>query len=109
MFVCFFVSLQPIVTVITMFGYFLKYWIEKYTLFNRYKRPVPGTSFVSDSMNKFVRIGPLIYSLGSLTWSNLSPGGIPPEALIPNLICVGFSVIIIVFPIDSMIFGLFFN
>lgn len=53
------------------------YWIQKYCLFNRYRRPVPGTDFVNSAVYRMIMLGPLTYSLGSLTWSNLSPEGIP--------------------------------
>lgn len=78
MFVCFFVSLQPIVSIIALLGYFLMYWVEKYCLFNRERRPVPGTDFVNKTVYQLVFLGPLMYSLGSLTWSNFDPNGIPP-------------------------------
>lgn len=105
MFVCFFVSLQPIVSIIALLGYFLMYWVEKYCLFNREKRPVPGTDFINKAVYQVVFLGPLMYSLGSLTWSNFDPNGIPPEAIIPNLIAVLFSVLLIILPINTLIVG----
>jgi hypothetical protein len=78
MFACFYVSLQPIVSFIALIGIFLIYWVHKYCLFNRYKRPIPGTDFVNDAIYQIIFLGPLVYSLGSLTWSNFDPKGIPP-------------------------------
>lgn len=103
MFVCFFVSLQPVISIIALIGYILMYWAQKFTLFYRYKRPVPGTDFVNKVVYQLICIGPLIYSLGSLTWSNLDPNGIPPEALIPNLVAVAFSSLLIVMPMNPII------
>ena len=103
MFACFYVSLQPIVSFIAIFGIFLYFWVQKWCLFNRYKRPIPGTDFVNDAIYQIIFLGPLIYSLGSLTWSNLDPSGIPPEALIPNLICVGISSLLIFVPMDVIL------
>lgn len=77
MFSCFFVSLQPIITAVALVGYFLMYWVEKYSLFNVYKRPIPGTDFVNNAIFRITCLGPLVFSFGSLTWSNLSPNGIP--------------------------------
>jgi len=77
MFVCFFVSLQPIVIVIALIGYFLMYWVQKYCLFNRYKRPIPGTNFVNQAVYQIIFMGPFVYSLGSLTWANFAENGIP--------------------------------
>ena len=39
---CFFMPLQSIVIVFSIAGLFLNYWAQKYCLFNRCKRPVPG-------------------------------------------------------------------
>jgi hypothetical protein len=50
-----------------------------------------------------------MYSLGSLTWSNLTPGGIPAAALVPNLIALGLSVIIYCIPYNTIIMGSCFS
>lgn len=72
-------------------------------MFYRYKRPVPGTDFVNSAVYHLIFLGPLIYSLGSLTWSNFDPNGIPPEAIVPNLLAVLFSVLLIIVPINPII------
>ena len=107
LFVCFFVSLQPVISLFAIMGYFLMYWGQKYCLFNRYKRPVPGTELINIAMYQLIYIGPLMYSLGSLTWSNFFPDGIPKYALLPNLIALGVSVVILLFPYN-LIFNLAF-
>jgi hypothetical protein len=104
MFVCFYVSLQPIISVIALIGYFLMYWVEKYSLFNRYRRPVPGMDFVNNAVFKMVSLGPIVYSFGSLTWANFSPNGIP-EAIIPNLIALAVAVVLFAMPFNSIILG----
>lgn len=103
MFVCFYVSLQPIISVIAMLGYLMMYWVEKYSLFNRYRRPVPGMDFVNNAVYRMISFGPIVYTFGSLTWANFSPNGIPPEAIIPNLIALGVSVILFCLPFNSII------
>lgn len=105
MFVCFFVSLQPIAPVCALVGYLLMYWAQKYCLLNRYKRPIPGTDFVHKAVYQIIYLGPLVYTLGSLTWSNLSPSGIPPQALFPNLVSLGFSILILIVPFPTIIVG----
>jgi len=105
MFVCFFVSLQPIAPFFALIGYLCMYWAQKYCLFNRYKRPIPGTDFIHKAVYQIVYLGPLTYTLGSLTWSNLSPTGIPPEALYPNLVAIGFSILILIVPFPTIITG----
>lgn len=103
MFACFFVSLQPIVSVICLLGFLLMYWVQKYCMFNRYKRPVPGTDLVNTAVYQMIFGGPLIYSLGSLTWSNFDPNGIPKEALLPNIIAAVLSGLLLVLPINTII------
>jgi hypothetical protein len=98
LFVCFFVSLQPIICVFALLGFFLMYWSQKYCLFNRYSRPVPGTDLINISMYQLIYAGPLLYSIGSLTWSNFFPDGIPKSALLPNLVAVGISILILLIP-----------
>ena len=77
LFTCYFVSLQPIITFFAFFGKGLMYWAQKYTLFNKMQRPVPGTDLVNVTMFQLILTGGFIYSLGSLTWSNFMPDGIP--------------------------------
>lgn len=109
MFVCFFVSLQPIVSVIALLGFAMMYWVQKYCMFYRYKRPVPGTDFVNRAVYQIIFLGPLIYSLGSLTWSNFDPKGIPAIALLPNLIAVVFSVLLVLIPMNTIVAGCCFK
>jgi hypothetical protein len=106
LFVCFFVSLQPILPLFAVTGYFIMYWTQKHALFNRMRRPVPGTDLVNTAMYQLLFLGPMVYSFGSLTWSNFFPGGIPKEALIPNLVALGISIFLSIFPIN-MIFDCF--
>jgi hypothetical protein len=103
MFVCFFVSLQPIAPIFALFGYFLMYWAQKYSLFHRYKRPIPGTDFIHKAVYQIIYLGPLMYTLGALTWSNLDPKGTPVNALIPNLVSLAFSLLILLVPFPTII------
>jgi hypothetical protein len=72
-------------------------------LFHRYRRPVPGTDFINKAVYQLIFFGPLIYSLGSLTWANFDPNGMPPEALLPNLLALLFSVILVILPMNTVI------
>jgi hypothetical protein len=103
MFVCFFVSLQPIIPIIALLGYLMMYWVEKYCLFNRYRRPVPGTDFINKAVYQLIFLGPLVYTLGSLTWANFDPNGTPPEALLPNLLSLLFSVLLLILPMNTVV------
>ncbi len=80
----------------------MNYWAQKYCLFHRCKRPVPGTRILYDTMVQFVYAGGLFYSLGSLAFINLIPKDIFEKelnfALIANLIAVGISTISLFIP-----------
>lgn len=82
------------------------YWAQKYSLFNKMKRPVPGTDLVNVTMFQLIICGGVAYSLGSLTWSNLIPGGIPKSALIPNLVALGISLTMILLPYNAILLSL---
>jgi hypothetical protein len=109
MFVCFYVSLQPISTFSALIGFFLMYWVQKYCMFYRYRRPVPASDFINQTAYQIIHFGPFMYSLGSLTWSNFMPGGIPEDAIIPNLIALGLSILIIIVPLKLILVACFFQ
>ena len=104
LFVCFFVSLQPIVCMFAVFGYLLMFWAQKWALFNRMRRPIPGNDLINTALAQLVFLGPIIYSLGSLTWVNFFPEGTPKYALLPNLIALGISLLMWILPL-SLIFS----
>lgn len=86
----------------------MMYWAQKYSLFNRARRPIPGGDFIHLALYQLIYMGPLAYSLGSLTWSNFFPDGTPKSALLPNLVALGVSVFILLIPANIMakfIFG----
>lgn len=109
MFVCYFVSLQPICVFFALAGYFFMYWVQKYCIFYRYRRPVPSSDLVNKAAYQIIMFGPLLYSLGSLTWSNFIPGGVPTSALLPNLIALGVSIVILILPLNTLIVSCFFS
>lgn len=79
------------------------YWVQKHSIFNRYKRPVPGGNIIDKAMFQFIDFGPIVFSLGSLTWSNFLPDGEPKYALVPNLISCGVALITFIFPYHKFI------
>lgn len=105
-------SLQPIIILFAICGYFLNYWAQKYCLFHRCKRPVPGTRILYDTMVQFIYAGGLFYSVGSLCFVNLIPEDVFKNkinaALIANLIAVGVSIFSLFIPFSflyEIIFG----
>lgn len=88
-------SLQPIIIVFAITGYFMNYCAQKYSLFHRCKRPVPGTTILYDTMVQYIYAGCLFYSFGSLTFINFIPDDLFEDkinsALVANIIAVGLS------------------
>lgn len=50
LFVCFFVSLVPIIPLFAVIGYLALYWAQKYCVLNRYKRPSQGNTDINGQM-----------------------------------------------------------
>lgn len=74
------------------------YWIQKYSLFNKSQRPVPGTDIVSFTVYQMLYLGAGFYALGSLTWSAFVNDDSFRNALLPNLIAAGIGILIFLFP-----------
>ena len=70
LFTCFFASLQPIIIVFALTGMILMFWTQKYSIFNRCRRPSAGNRTINRAMYPLIYLGPLFYSLGSFTWSS---------------------------------------
>lgn len=102
LFTCFYMSLQPIIIIFTLGGYLLMYWAQKWTIFNRSKRPVPGTDLINVAMGQLILLGGIFYALGSLCWMNFFPEALPAEALVPNLIALGFGILLFLFPFNAL-------
>lgn len=49
------------------------HWAQKYSLFKRCQRPVPGTKILNTAMSQMIYFGTIAFSLGSLTWANFLP------------------------------------
>lgn len=106
LFTCFFMSLQPIIIIFAICGYVINFWVQKYCLFHRSKRPVPGTRILYDRMVQFVYAGGLFYSVGSLCFVNLIPENLFEnkinQALFANLVALGVSVLIMLVPFSAV-------
>lgn len=70
LFCCFFCSLQPIVVVFGITGLSIMFFAQKYSLFNRSRRPVPGNNFINTAMYQLIFLGPAFFTIGSFCWSN---------------------------------------
>lgn len=97
LFICYFTSLQPILPIFGILGFLWMYWAQKYSIFYRMQRPIPGNDMVNTAMHQLIYMGPLVFTLGNLTWSSFLGEG-PDEALAPNIISLALSFILAVFP-----------
>lgn len=100
LFTCFFASLQPIIAIFAIFGLTLMFWAQKNAIYGRYKRPVPGTTTINNTMYQFIYLGGIFFSLGSLSWASFFPQGAHNRGFIPNMVCLGISVIMFLLPYD---------
>jgi len=57
--------LQPAVTIFAVIGAFLMYWAQKFTLFYRSKRPIPGTNLINIITSQIIAGGGLFYAIGN--------------------------------------------
>lgn len=101
LFTFFYAPLEPIIIVFTLFGLIIMYWLEKYSLFYRCSRPVPGNRMVNISMNKYIALGPVLFGIGCLIW----PYVINKEiiALTPCIIAIVFATIIGFLPLEKIV------
>lgn len=67
-FTCFYLSLQPIIAAFSAVGLFLMYWVDKYEMIRRSKRPPPGSDIVHHTLLQFIYLCPLLFCLGALVW-----------------------------------------
>jgi hypothetical protein len=103
LFVCFYVSLQPVVVIFGLIGLSLFYLTQKWNLLNRFKRPIPGTGMIDRAVFQLVSLGPIFYSLGALTWSHFlaTPSSVPMS--VPNILAACLSAILFIFPIYTIL------
>lgn len=90
------------------------YWVQKYCFFYRYRRPTPGTDFVNNAVYQLIFLGPLLFSFGNITWSNLdvlsgNPDDNPYKPLVPNLVAISLSALLLFVPVNTIIIGCCFE
>lgn len=101
LYVSFYISLQPIISLIAVFGLFMMYYAQKYVLFYRSARPRPSSDLLNESLNKILYFCICAYALGSLTWTNFLKN--EQSVLVPNLISLGLGVLVYLLPFGSII------
>ena len=107
LFTCFFVSLQPLISFFAIAGLGITYWPQKYAIFNRMQRPVPGTDLINVAMFQILLLGGIFYSIGSLCWSNFFPDGTPRKAIVPNIVALVISFVMFILPYRAIFMKVF--
>ena len=81
------------------------YWINKYSLYGRSQRPIPGNDILGFAMYQMIFFGPAALALGHLTWARfLSDDGFRSNSiLIINLIAVSLAAVAFLFPYEIFI------
>lgn len=67
-FTSFFLSLVPVIGVVSFVGLIMIYWVSKYNLLKRSKRPAPGTNIVHNSLIQILYLCPIFFTTGALIW-----------------------------------------
>lgn len=73
LFTAFFLSLQPIISLISCLGLIMMYYSEKYILFYRSRRPKERSILVNTEMNAIMRLSVVCFALGGLFFSHFIP------------------------------------
>ena len=101
LFTCFFSPLQPIIVVFAIVGLFVMFWAQKYSLFNRCKRPSPGLNIVNNTMYQLIYLGPACFTLGSFCWSHFFKQNF--IGIAPNLTSAVISGVILLLPYRKLV------
>jgi hypothetical protein len=104
-FTCFYLSLQPVIAFISAFGMIVMYWVDKFIMLKRSKRPPPGSDIVHHSMLQLIYLCPLFFCLGEIVWPIFIPDQYDRTFILPNMVGIISSLIIFLIPME-LIFDL---
>lgn len=60
--------MMPALVVSTLAGYFFMFWVEKYVLLHRSKRPPQNMKTLTSTAQTAMLLGPLIMGIGGFIW-----------------------------------------
>ena len=98
LFVCFFLSMQPIIALFALGGVVATYWVEKRALFRKSQRPPAGKDLDNQIMLEMIKWGGVLFALGNLTWSSFLPDASFRSSTLPNALCLALSLLVVLFP-----------
>jgi hypothetical protein len=81
------------------------YWVDKYSMLKRSKRPPPGSDIVHHSMLQLIYLAPLIFCGGVITWPLFMPGQNHRAFILPHIVGIISSMVIFMIPME-LIFDL---
>lgn len=86
-----------------MIGLFLMYWVSKYCLLNRSKRPIPGDNTISATVGQIINLGPIMLGLGAFVFTDiLSDHGDGSIKFLLHLIAIGIGLILYLLPFQTI-------
>lgn len=95
---CFYISLQPVIALLSALGITCMYFVHRYILYYRASRPRVGSNIVNKELNNILRLSLIAYATGSIIWTQIITIGALDETLLPNLIALGLGVLVLVYP-----------
>lgn len=95
LYTCFYMSLQPIITLFAAGGIALYMMAAKCSLFYWCQRPKTSSSIVYKMMNTVLRLCMLAFAIGSITWTHLIPTTRQNDTIKPNVAALALALIIV--------------
>ena len=93
-------TLQPIISIVGVLGCVAGYWAHKYILFNRPKRPVPGTNLINTAIAQVFALGGLTMALGTLVIFELTTSETLPSVRIPIIVSIIMGGVVFLIPYE---------
>lgn len=88
LYTCFFISLQPIIAVLSTIGILLYLAVVRYALFYWCQRPKASSSFVNKTLNRILRLSMLAYAVGMMCWTHFAAANRLRSAMIPTVLAL---------------------
>lgn len=81
----------------------MMYWVQKYCLLNRVKRPIPGSDMINTALGEVITLGPIMLATGALVFSDLlSSHGDRNLKFLLHLIAIGIGVLFYLLPFKTI-------
>lgn len=97
-FSCFYVTIFPGVVIFTLFGSLLMFWVEKYCLLNRSRRPEKIARTLTNSVETLFSMAPFVLWVGHLLWVNAQIPDFSSVIFTGNMILMGLSLLYFITP-----------